>query len=330
MYLTGDIGGTKTLLALTDAADGRARCLYKQRFASSGYPTFAELLGAFIEAARRPAITACCIGVAGPVIDGKCETTNLPWHLDGKSIAERLNAPDVWLLNDLEAIAWGLPGLADADLVELNPEARAQSGLKAVIAPGTGLGEALMPYIGKKYHVLASEGGHADFAPADARQIELLRYLLEKYPGHVSYERLLSGDGLVNIYRFLKTAGAAEIRAETEEAMRAGDPAAAISTAAMTAKDPLCVEALALFCRICGAEAGNLALKTLAYGGLYIAGGIAPKILPFLRQGEFLQGFLEKGRYRTLLNTISVKVCINPEVGLLGALHFIRQQLPDA
>jgi glucokinase len=326
MYLIGDIGGTKTLLAIVEPTDNNHRFLNVQRFASSDYSTFAELLQTFVRVIGSPPITACCIGVAGPVINGQCHTTNLPWQLDSKTIAEQLKAPHVWLLNDLEAIAWGLLALDDSHLVELNPDASTSFGMKAVVAPGTGLGEALLPWDGENYFVAASEGGHADFAPTDARQIELLQYLLAKYPDHVSYERLLTGAGLINIYQFLKNANPAAVREETEKNMLVNDPAAVISTAAMAGTDPLCVETLHLFCRIFGAETSNLALKALAYGGVYLAGGIPPKILPFLQQSEFLQSFLAKGRYRNLLKKISIKVCTHSEVGLLGALSFACKQ----
>lgn len=323
--LAGDVGGTKTILALFEIEGDDVKCLKKEQFSSTNYQTFTELLAAFLADADCSQIAAVCIGVAGVIADGRCETTNLPWVLSSKEIGERVNTQNVWLLNDLEATAWGLLDLPEHNFVELNPDAQRQQGNIAVIAAGTGLGEAIIAWDGAEYHIIASEGGHADFSPTNEREIALLRYLLEKYPEHISCERLISGEGLVNIYQFLKHINCAQTNPETEQQMTERDPAAVIGEAGVAGSDALCVEALNLFCRLYGAESGNLALKCLPYGGVYLAGGIGAKILPVLQQGEFMQGFLAKGRCRAVLQKISVKVCTNPEVALLGALSYAKK-----
>jgi glucokinase len=309
MILAGDIGGTKTLLAIFD----ENVCVAKHHFLSADYATFHELLTAFLALIPAVKIQTVCFGVAGPIVNGDCETTNLPWHLKCTEIRDQLNAEKVTLLNDLEAAAWGVLSLPDSDFVSLNPNAKAQTGNCAVLAAGTGLGEAIIFYDGEKHHVIANEGGHCDFAPTDSQQIALLAFMQTRFSDHVSYERLVSGVGIEAIYEFL---GGTEIVAE--------DKAALIGKSAVENSDELCVETLQLFSKIYGAEAGNLALKCLPYGGVYLAGGIAAKCLPMLQQGNFLEGFLAKGRYRGALDKIAVNVCMQPEVGLLGALHFAK------
>ena len=324
--LAGDVGGTKTILALFEVEGDDIKCLKKEQFSSAHYQTFTELLNSFLTGTDDTPIAAVCIGVAGVVINGCCETTNLPWVLSSKEIGGRVNSRNVRLLNDLEATAWGLLDLPEHDFVELNPDAQQRQGNIAVLAAGTGLGEAIIAWDGAAHHVIASEGGHADFSPTDEQEIALLRHLLEKHPGHVSCERLVSGEGLVNIYQFLKHINHAPTTPETEQQMAGRDPAAVIGEVGVAGNDALCVEALNLFCKLYGAESGNLALKCLPYGGVYLAGGIGAKILPVLQQGGFMRGFLAKGRCRAVLQKISVKVCINPEVALLGALSYVKKQ----
>ena len=323
MYLVGDVGGTKTILALYETNGNNY--LKKQQFSSAQHPTFAELLADFLADVDSSAIKAACIGVAGIVINGRCETTNLPWVLSSKEIGEHINNQNVSLLNDLEATAWGLLDLPEQDFVELNPDARIQQGNIAVLAAGTGLGEAIIAWDGVTHQIIASEGGHADFSPTDEQEIALLRHLLKKFSGHVSFERLISGAGLVNIYQFLKHGNALPTNPEIEQQMAERDPAAVIGEAGVTGSDALCEAALKLFCKIYGSESGNLALKCLPYGGVYLAGGIGAKILPALQQGEFMHGFLAKGRCRSVMQTLSVKVCTNPEVALLGALSYTKK-----
>lgn len=327
MILAGDVGGTKTILALFKTEGDEVKCLKKEQFPSANYQTFTTLLSEFLTDAACPQVAAVCIGVAGVVDNGRCETTNLPWVLSSKEIGERVNSQNVWLLNDLEAAAWGLLDLPERNFVELNPDAQSQQGHTAVVAAGTGLGEAIIAWDGVAHQVIASEGGHTDFSPTNEQEIALLRYLMEKYPEHVSWERLLSGEGLINIYQFLKHINYAQTNSETEQQMTERDPAAVIGEAGVSGSDALCVEALKLFCRLYGSESGNLALKCLPYGGVYLAGGIGAKILPVLQQGEFMRGFLAKGRCRAVLQKLSVKVCTNPEVALLGALSYAKKRL---
>ncbi|MEQ1544592.1 glucokinase [Methyloglobulus sp.] len=325
MLLVGDIGGTKTILALFKPSGRGWGCAKRTLYASADYKTFTELLAAFLLDVDA-AISSVCIGVAGPVVNGDCAATNLPWILSRDEISRSVHAPNVWLLNDLEATAWGLLALPEDDFVELNPNAvQSQVGNIAVIAAGTGLGEALMIWDGATHRAIATEGGHADFAPSDQQQIGLLNHLMQKYDGHVSYERLLSGHGLVNIYDYLKQIQFAPVNISTENKMLTDDPAAVIGMAGVEGNDKLCVEALNLFCRIYGAESGNLALKCLPSAGVYLAGGIAGKIFPVLKNGEFMKGFLNKGRIKVVLENIPVKICINADVALLGALTFIEK-----
>jgi glucokinase len=282
--LAGDVGGTKTILALFEIEGDYASCLKKQQFFSADYPTFTELLTDFLSDSNCSELTAACIGVAGIVVNGHCETTNLPWVLSSKEIGELIHSQHVWLLNDLEATAWGLLDLPANNFVELNPDAQVMPGNIAVLAAGTGLGEAIIAWDGLTHQVLASEGGHVDFAPTNEQEINLLRHLLEQYPEHVSCERLISGDGLVNIYEFLKHGNYAPSQWETEQQMAERDSAAVIGEAGVAGKDVLCVAAVKLFCKLYGTESGNLALKCLPYGGVYLAGGIAAKILPVLQK----------------------------------------------
>lgn len=321
MILAGDVGGTKTILALYTVQQGAVVCIHKQHYASQQYTSFTDVLTAFL-ANISGVIESVCIGVAGPIVNGDCRATNLPWHIISVDIAAQLQIPKVTLLNDLEAAAWGALSLPDDDFVELNAQAEQRKGHVAILAAGTGLGESLCCWDGLRYHVMPSEGGHVDFAPTNETEIKLLEYLMRQYAGHVSYERVVSGMGLVNIYQFLKQSGFAVEQADIAEKMAAGDMGAVIGEAGVAKTDALCTETLRLFCRIYGAQAGNLALTSLSYGGVVLTGGIAAKILPFITQGDFMQGFLDKGRYRAVLTRFSVKICTNPEVALLGALHY--------
>lgn len=327
MILVGDIGGTKTVLAIYQAMDGHWECIRKRQFGSNEYSEFDDLLNEFVgEETGKP--SAACIGVAGPVINGDCVTTNLPWSLKAGEIGEFLDTSRVKLLNDLEAAAWGVPELDESEIAALNPLAEKNPvGHMAVIAAGTGLGEAVLFRDGDELHAMATEGGHTDFAANSEQEDALLKFLRTKYPGHVSYERVVSGEGLVNIYQFLKSQGRFVESQAIEQQMMAEDPASVIGKAGVAGKDDLCVEALRLFCKIYGAEAGNLALNCLPYGGIYLAGGIGPKILPRLQKGDFMEGFLNKGRYRDMLEKIPVKVCLNPEVAILGALKYAVTKL---
>jgi glucokinase len=322
MILAGDIGGTKTVLALYDAAGGALRQAREGTFPSRGHATFAEVLRAFL-GGDRPALRAACFGVAGPVLDGKVKTTNLPWSLDEAGLSAALGGARVKLLNDLEAMAYGALFLRPDERASLNPAAAPwRRGNVAVIAAGTGLGEAILYWDGERHHPLATEGGHCDFAPQTDQEIELLRYLRRKYNGHVSYERILSGPGLYDVFCFLRDSGAAVTAALQKKFDAGGDLSAAVGGASLDGSDPLAAQAVDLFLAIYGAEAGNLALKCLATGGVFVGGGIGPKLLPALRRGAFLRGFCDKGRFGDLLASLPVDVALNPQAPLLGAAHY--------
>ena len=314
-FLAGDVGGTKTLLRLFEAGGG---VLAERRFDSASFPSLEQVVAGFLRDSPFLTPASACFGVAGPVEGGRANITNLPWQIDEESIAAEFRIPQVRLINDFQAVAYGIEALESWDLATLQAGTPQECGVRAVIGAGTGLGEGFMVWQGSYYAALPSEGSHADFAPTDALQIELLRHLAERY-GHVSYERLLSGPGLVNIFEFLRDSRGQQITAELQSAMKDGDPAAAISAFAMGGKDALAMSALDLFACIYGAEAGNLALKVLARGGVYIAGGIAPQIMGKLEDGDFLRTFAGKGRFAGLMREIPIHVVLNPKVGLMGA-----------
>lgn len=322
--LAGDVGGTKTNLALFAAAGNDLRPVRQATFASGEHGSLAEILQQFLQDKSDGAVAVACFGVAGPVIEGKSHITNLGWQLDEKALARASGVPRVKLLNDLEATAYGMLHLRPNEVAALNSKAppRRRANI-AVIAAGTGLGEALLYWDGERYHPIASEGGHADFAPRTDQEIELLRYLRREFHGHVSYERVLSGPGLHSLYGFLRESDCREEPAWLTQKLKAGDPSAAITEAGLAGRDPVCVAALDLFASLYGAEAGNLALKCLALGGVFVAGGIAPKLLPALQKNDnFLRGFTDKGRFADLLGDLRVEVSLNPRAALRGAAYY--------
>ncbi len=325
MILAGDIGGTKTVLSIfTRDANGSLACLKEETYSSRLFLEFDDILSAFLPADVD--IKSACFGVAGPVVNQRCHTTNLPWLLDGEELKLKLGTAKVKLLNDLEAMALGMLYLPEHDLVELNPNAGTQPGNIAVIAAGTGLGEAMLYWDGNKHYPMATEGGHSDFAPQNIQQDQLLAYLRKIYPDHVSYERILSGIGFSHLYDFLCEQGFAPACPDIpdiDSGIDSGiDRNAVISELGISGKDPLCVEAVRLFVELYGAEAGNLALKSLAVGGVFIGGGIAPKILPAMQDGNFIQAFKAKGRSVPLLDKVSVKLSLNPRTPLIGAINY--------
>ncbi|WP_447978815.1 glucokinase [Candidatus Nitrospira bockiana] len=343
MILAGDIGGTKTRLALFDWTTERVEPVREAVFLSGEYKSFEQILDEFLHppkavegpddaeaaAEREPpvepappeepvTVSAACIGVAGPVIDNRCRTTNLPWFVDGHELAQRFEIPRLRLLNDLEATAHGLLQLRPDETVTLNHGSPpSEKRAMALIAAGTGLGEAILFWDGSRYQPMASEGGHSDFGPNNDQEIELLRHLRLSYL-HVSYERVLSGPGLHAIYEFLRDTRRNE-PTWVAERIKVGDPAAVIADIGLKKQAEICVQALDLFTSIYGAEAGNLALKAMALGGVYIGGGIAPKLLAKLQDGTFIRAFAAKGRYKKLLSQIPVHVIVNDQCGLLGA-----------
>lgn len=317
MILAGDIGGTKTNLGLFEAAAGRPRKLRGQSFASRDFPGLLPILEIFLEG-ERPDIRAACFGIAGPVRANRVETPNLPWIIVGEDIASRFAIPRVELINDLVAMAEGISALAPAELAVIQTGNPDPAGNAALVAAGTGLGIAILAAHDGRLLPLPSEGGHSDFAPSNGEEIALLQTLRLQF-GHVSVERVVSGPGLINIYEHLRESGFAPELPELTAALAAGDRGHVISKWAASGRSPLCAKALAMFLRCYGAAAGNVALLGLATRGLYLGGGIAPKLLEQLQGGAFLDGFLDKGRYRTLMETVPVSVILNVETPLLGA-----------
>ncbi|GAB4230204.1 MAG: glucokinase [Acidobacteriota bacterium] len=322
MILAGDVGGTKVNLAISELRSGRPDFLVEETYASRDFPSLDAIVSAFLadEAVLeyREKIDAACFGIAGPVTRGRVKTTNLPWEISAAELSRVTGIPRVHLLNDLEATAEGIAVLPPSALVSLQAGDEEPGGTRALIAAGTGLGEAILAPTPEGYRPLASEGGHTDFGPRNETEIRLLQHLLRKYD-HVSYERVLSGPGLVNIYEFLLADGASETPGVRARIEAAGDPAAVISTLGLMSACRVCRRALELFVGIYGAEAGNLALKAKATGGLYLGGGIAPKIRELLTEELFLGPFLAKGRMRPLLERIPVRLILEPKTALLGA-----------
>jgi glucokinase len=323
MIIAGDIGGTKTVIAHYEESGGGPRQLRAATYHSRDYQSLEAILAAYLKDSPGVTPRVGCFGVAGTVLDGKCHTTNLPWQLDEQTLARAIGAPRVKLLNDLETTGYGILQLPAAELCVLNPGSRpGRRGHAAVIAAGTGLGEAILYWDGQRHHPLASEGGHVDYAPRTDEEIELLRYLRAKIGGRVSIERVLSGPGFYDIYCFLRDSGNTAESPEVAAQLRAEDPNPIITRLGLAGKDPLCVAALQLFSTLYGAEAGNLALKCLATGGVFVGGGIAPKILPVLQDGSFVRGFTDKGRFTGLMKSIEVSVALNPAASLIGAAHY--------
>ncbi len=318
-FLAGDIGGTHTRLAITEVNGGRVRVEREAVYPSRDYPLFEELLGNFLSGAGIPGDAA--FGIAGPVRGRAVQTTNLPWHIDAGALQQRFGFAHCTLLNDLEAMAHGLPALGENDLLTLQSGIPDICGNAAVIAAGTGLGEAGLFWDGRRHCPFATEGGHASFSPGNEMEIALLRYLRQQYR-HVSWERVVSGMGLLGLHEFLCLHRRRTVPQWLEEEMRGGDAAMVVANAALSGRDEICVETLGWFVRLYGAEAGNLALKTMSRGGLYLGGGIAPKILPLLQNGSFIEAFLDKGRMRPLLEAMPVRVILSDRVALFGAaLH---------
>jgi glucokinase len=321
MILAGDIGGTKANLALFHSHDSPRHPGFHERRATRDFPTLEALLDDFLASAQaRP--TRVTLGIAGPVQGNRSETTNLPWTVDGHAMSQRLGAP-VTLLNDLAATGWGLSLLEDGDLHWIKSGERDQ-GARALIAAGTGLGEAIMVRAGEDWITVPSEGGHADFAPCNPIQDELLAWLRHRY-GHVSYERVLSGPGVADLYRFLTETGRGHEPSAFAEAIRvADDPAVVVTEAALAGSCERATMALHVFADVHGAEAGNLALKALATGGVYIGGGIVPRIRALLADGRLARAFVDKGRLAPVLDAIPVALILDPRTALWGAGEYAR------
>jgi glucokinase len=317
--LSGDIGGTKTQIGLFESKQNGLRKIFSESYPSQEYPSLETIVEKFLSS-RRIHVQDACFGVAGPVINGRSRITNLPWLIDSRSLARKLHIPRAGLINDLEANGWGIGALSSKDFAVVHP-GKKQAGNACVISPGTGLGEAGLYWDGQKHVPFASEGGHSSFAPQNDLEVELARYLASRF-GHVSVERVISGPGLHNIYKFLRDTGRGEEPAWLTDELTNGDPSAVISRVALEARSALCEQALDIFVRNCGAEAGNLALKFMAVGGVYLGGGIAPKIADKLKEKQFQEAFVSKGRMRPLLERIRIQIILNPLAALWGAARW--------
>ncbi|MSR32901.1 MAG: glucokinase [Gemmataceae bacterium] len=324
MILAGDIGGTKTVLGLFQEDKGHTGCIRQAVFPSKGHKSLEEILEKFLIGEKNLAIQAGCFGVAGAVLEGKCQTTNLPWQLDENHLAQFIQARQVRLLNDLESAAFGMLFLQPEELLPLNPEAQGKrKGNIAVLAAGTGLGEAILFWDGEMHHPSASEGGHTDFAPSNEIEYQLWKWLSGRFPGHVSYERTLSGPGILNVFHFLTETGQHSASPGLIEKLKSpGDASALVAQAALEKSDSAAMATMDLFCSIYGAEAGNLALKCLSSAGVFIGGGIAPKILPILKNGKFLEAFYAKGRFSSLMRSMPISLALNPQAPLIGAANY--------
>ncbi len=322
MILAGDIGATNSRLAvLDDNLSVVAQDLYK----SQEYKSFQDIVRQFLETYNYP-ITTACFGLPGPVREGKCKLTNVPWEvIDATVLSEVTNSP-VALLNDVETNAYGLETLRDDELVTLNEGSKISGGNRAVVAVGTSLGEAVLLEVAGNIHAIGTEGGHADFGPFNELQWELIRYTQSKYK-RVSYEVILGGQGLVQIYDFLRDSGFGKSPLSLEEEMETGDKAAAINKAAQDNKCQLCVQAMELFVSILAAECGNAAVKYFSTGGIYIGGGMAPKILNCLRQPLFIENFVNKDKMREFLTAIPIYVILNEDTSLQGAGWYAKRSI---
>lgn len=318
MILAGDVGGTNTRLAFFEQRNGQLAVVVEHIYPSRSHSSLEDIVADFVFAQKLKA-EAATIGIAGPIHDGVCRATNLPWVVDLRRLIERSGISSFTLINDLEANAYGIATLAPSDFEILQRGAPDAAGNAAVISPGTGLGEAGLYWDGTQHWPVASEGGHSSFAPRNALQDELLVHLRAKFGGHVSWERAVCGPGLFNLYKFLRDTGRGEEPAWLAEELTAEDPSPAISKAAFSGKSPLCERALDLFVDLLASEAGNLALKFLAIGGVYIGGGIAPKILPKLKTPAFLTAFADKGRLAPVLQAMPIRVILNDQAALRGA-----------
>ena len=322
MLLAGDIGGTKTLLGLYEPGRGARQPVTETEFHSGAYPGLEGMVREFLQQAGH-SVEYACFDVAGPVIRGKAHLTNLPWSLEEEALARELGFKRVTLLNDLKAIAYAVPRLEAGEVHAIHDGNPDPQGALAVIAPGTGLGQAYLVWSGTEYIACSSEGGHTDFGPADEKQVELWRYVAKKH-GHVSYEWVCSGLGIAVIYDFLRASQYAPEPPEFAARLASiSDRTPLITEAALAdpAANPLCAAALHMFVAILAAEAGNLALKVLATGGVYLAGGIPRRILPLLEDGRFMEAFVNKGRLGDLLKDIPVQVIVS-RAALLGAVFY--------
>jgi len=325
MILAGDVGGTKVHLALYDFTNGNLKYSRDERYPAKDYSGLEEIVREFLAA---DTVSSACFGVPGPVRDGRLRLTNLPWTLDSRELAKNLSIDHVFLINDLEANGYGVAELKADQIYTLSEGDPGQIGNRALIAAGTGLGEGILAWNGKQHIPMPSEGGHSDYAPRNEDEIDLLRYLKQKYNGRISFERVVSGMGFTNIYDFLRDVRGMDEPAWLRDRMAAEDPNAVITELGLAAKSEICEKTLDMFVSAYGAEAGNLALKVLSIGGLYIGGGIAPRILEKLKDGTFIRSFTDKGRLSQLLINMPVRVILESRA-LLGAAAYAEARAAE-
>jgi len=327
MILAGDVGGTKVHLALYDFTGGKLTHNRDERYPAREYSGLQEIVKEFLGTDK---VTAACFGVPGPVRDGRLRLTNLPWTLDSRELAMGLDIPHVFLINDLEANGYGIAELAPDQIHTLSEGDASQIGNRALIAAGTGLGEGILVWNGHIHVPFPSEGGHSDYAPRNEQEIELLRFLQRKYNGRVSFERVVSGMGMTNIYEFLREIkGLEEPAWLAEKIAEAQDPNSVITEMGLAAKSEICEKTLDMFVSVYGAEAGNLALKVLSVGGLYVGGGIAPRILEKLKDGTFMKSFTDKGRLSQLLINTPVRIILESRAALMGAAAYAEARAAE-
>jgi glucokinase len=327
MILAGDVGGTKVDLALYDFFNGKLEYTRDKVYKAKDYPGLEVIVKEFLGADQ---VTAACFGVPGPVRNGRLRLTNLPWTLDSRELSFGLGIEHVFLINDLEANGYGIAELTPDQIFTLSEGDSGQTGNRALIAAGTGLGQSLLIWNGHIHVPYPSEGGHVDYAPRNEDEIDLLRFLKEKYNGRVSFERVVAGMGLTSIYQFLRDVrGMEEPAWLAEKIAKASDPNSVITENALSAKSEICEKALDMFVSAYGAEAGNLALKVLSVGGLYVGGGIAPRIIEKLKDGTFIKAFTDKGRLSQLLINMPVRVILESRAALMGAAAYAEARAAE-
>lgn len=329
MILAGDVGGTKVHLALYGFERTQLVHVRDEKFAAHDFPGLEELAARFLRESGNPEITAACFGVPGPVRGGRLRLTNLPWVLDNHELSKSLNISHLFLINDLEANGYGVAELAPDQLFTLNPGDPAAVGHRGLVSAGTGLGEGVLVWDGRSHTPMASEGGHSDFAARNALEVELLEYLEKKLGGRVSWERVVSGPGIMNIYGFLRDVKGMEEPDWLREKMRSSDPNAVIGEVGEQCTNELCMKTLQMFVSAYGAEAGNLTLKVLALGGMYLGGGIAPKIMKTMQGGKFMEAFVDKGRLTELLVQTPVHIILESRCALMGAAAFAERKAAE-
>ena len=331
MILAGDVGGTKVHLALYSFEQGHLAHIRDEKYPANEYSGLGEVIVKFLAEGRDSGeeVTAACFGVPGPVRAGKLKLTNLPWEIDSRELARSLNIEHLFLINDLEANGYGSPELEPEQICVLSDGDPSAIGHRGLVSAGTGLGEAVLVWTGGHHLPLASEGGHTDFAPRNELEIKLLRYLWKQLGGRVSYERVVSGLGLKNIYSFLRDDQGMEEAAWLKERMAVEDPNAVIGEVGEDGENELCAKTLEIFTSAYGAEAGNLALKILATGGIYLGGGIAPKILKTMKSGVFMDAFTDKGRLSHLLVHTPVRVILESRAALMGAAAYAEERAAE-